>query len=602
MAEIHYDVLVVGASLGGVAAALRAGAMGASTCLIDESAWVGGQFTSQGVCKPDETKYVETVGSNALYRDFRHLCRAHYRNNYRLSAKGALLNPFDAGSAFDTPPPRFAAEPKVADAILKQMLSQAANVHYRPNTTVTSAELAGDAIAAIDANGPDGSAIRYTASVYLDATDLGELLPRVLRADEWVVGAEAAQPGEFEIPHYVPGAPATARPEWIQPITFCIALERMPSGDYTIQKPENYDALKALQGYDRSDGLATMFYESDPQYTMTKWNYRRYLCADNFADPSFPNDLSMINTAGNDYQGACIPGASAAADLAVIAAAKEAALGYLYWLQTECPRDGEPGSFGYPELRPNPDAWGTADGIAPTPYIRESRRILALKTIVRDEIRAPYSSGGVTEQDPPNSGPRAALFEDTCGIGAYSYMDCHALSGNGAPGFWIDSLPAQIALGALVPRRVTNFVAACKNVGTTHFTNGLYRLHPIEWAVGEAAGALAAFSVRNGVLARDVRGTTHLLRAYQRRLLEAGVPLYWWTDVQPGDALWPAVQMAGATKVMTGADAADLNFNASEMVSDEARSAIEASVGAALPGGALTRGQAAQYLFDMGLT
>ena len=94
--DAAYDVIVVGGSLGGVAAALRAGAMGVSVCLLEATNWVGGQFTAQGVTKPDENQYVDTVGSTASYREFRHLVREYYRGNYRLSAAAQqqpLLNP-----------------------------------------------------------------------------------------------------------------------------------------------------------------------------------------------------------------------------------------------------------------------------------------------------------------------------------------------------------------------------------------------------------------------------------------------------------------------------------------------------------------------------
>ena len=37
-----------------------------------------------------------------------------------------------------------------------------------------------------------------------------------------------------------------------------------------------------------------------------------------------------------------------------------------------------------------------------------------------------------------------------------------------------------------------NLLPAAKNIGTTHITNGCYRLHPVEWNIGEVAGALAA--------------------------------------------------------------------------------------------------------------
>ena len=44
MAKRQCDVLIVGASLGGVAAALRAGAIGAAVCLVEPSGggWPGG--------------------------------------------------------------------------------------------------------------------------------------------------------------------------------------------------------------------------------------------------------------------------------------------------------------------------------------------------------------------------------------------------------------------------------------------------------------------------------------------------------------------------------------------------------------------------------
>ena len=61
----------------------------------------------------------------------------------------------------------------------------------------------------------------------------------------------------------------------------------------------------------------------------------------------------------------------------------------------------------------------------------------------------------------------------------------------------------------------------------THLTNGCYRLHPVEWNIGEAAGYLAAFCLDQGVTPRQVRNTETLLRDYQARLVRAGVELDW---------------------------------------------------------------------------
>ena len=56
--------------------------------------------------------------------------------------------------------------------------------------------------------------------------------------------------------------------------------------------------------------------------------------------------------------------------------------------------------------------------------------------------------------------------------------------------------PFQIPMSALLPQVVTNFLPAGKNIGVTHLTNGAFRLHPIEWNVGEAAAVIASLSLK----------------------------------------------------------------------------------------------------------
>jgi hypothetical protein len=72
-----------------------------------------------------------------------------------------------------------------------------------------------------------------------------------------------------------------------------------------------------------------------------------------------------------------------------------------------------------------------------------------------------------------------------------------------------------------------NLIPACKNIGTTHVTNGCYRLHPVEWNIGEAAGALVAFAHAQRVRPHAVRDTPALLADYQQRLIAQGVELRW---------------------------------------------------------------------------
>ncbi|MEN9204168.1 MAG: FAD-dependent oxidoreductase, partial [Thermostichus sp. DG02_1_bins_55] len=49
------ELVVVGGSLGGVAAAGHAMRAGVQTCLIELTPWLGGQITSQGVSAIDES-------------------------------------------------------------------------------------------------------------------------------------------------------------------------------------------------------------------------------------------------------------------------------------------------------------------------------------------------------------------------------------------------------------------------------------------------------------------------------------------------------------------------------------------------------------------
>lgn len=171
---------------------------------------------------------------------------------------------------------------------------------------------------------------------------------------------------------------------------------------------------------------------------------------------------------------------------------------------------------------------GSADGLSQVPYVREGRRLRALYTLVEQDIAA--SS---------NPGPRAARYDDTVGIGYYP-IDLH---GCGVRAISIPTKPFQIPLGALVPVRTRNLLPAAKNIGTTHLTNGAYRLHPVEWAVGEAAAVLAVFSLLTGATPQHVHARPELIRRLQLMLLDQRIPLYWYDDVPLGHPAFAATQL-----------------------------------------------------------
>jgi FAD dependent oxidoreductase/NAD(P)-binding Rossmann-like domain len=184
----------------------------------------------------------------------------------------------------------------------------------------------------------------------------------------------------------------------------------------------------------------------------------------------------------------------------------------LYWLQTRAP--GPDGGAGYPGLRLRGDVvGGTPDGLAPAPYVRESRRIRAEFTVLEQHIAHPLRPDG------------PELFSDSVGVGCYR-IDLHPrVSGAGYLdlGCW----PFQIPLGAMIPVRVENLLPGGKNLGVTHVANGAFRLHPVEWNVGEAAGILAAFCLERKLLPRTVRHRPELIEPFQALLRREGVELSW---------------------------------------------------------------------------
>jgi hypothetical protein len=91
----------------------------------------------------------------------------------------------------------------------------------------------------------------------------------------------------------------------------------------------------------------------------------------------------------------------------------------------------------------------------------------------------------------------------------------------------VGSCPYQIPLGALLPVRSRNLLAGNKNIGTTHITNGAYRLHPTEWNIGEVAGLLAAHCVEHGLAPEQVHSDADHLATFLARCESEGIERAW---------------------------------------------------------------------------
>jgi hypothetical protein len=530
--ELRCDVAVIGGGLGGVAAALGALRNGLRVILTEETDWIGGQATSQAV-PPDEHAWIESFGCTRAYRDYRNAVRAYYQRHYPLTEQARAAQYFNPGNATVS---RIAHEPRVSLAVLEAMLAPYVSsgkltvlLRHAPGRADIGRDRV-DALTVRDLEAGGERAIR--AEYFLDATELGDLLP--LTRTEYVTGFESRkQTGE-------PHAPESPQPFNMQAFTVCFAMDYVADEDHTIERPAEYSFWHdyvpkltpawpgKLLAWDQPDPrtLKPRPLTFDPEAAtpvagqLNFMIYRRIVDKRNYLPGTFPTDVTLVNWPMNDYFLGPLFENDAADASKHLQRGKQLSLSLLYWLQTEAPRPD--GKAGWRGLRLRPDLVGTSDGLAKAPYIRESRRIQAEFTVLEQHVG---TEARARLLNVPPEQLTAEPFSDSVGVGSYR-IDLHMSTG-GDNYIDISSLPFQIPLGALIPKRMDNLLAACKNIGVTHVTNGCYRLHPVEWNIGEAAGCVAAHAIQTKTLPRQVRNDQKRFAAFQSSIQRQGIETSW---------------------------------------------------------------------------
>ncbi|MDR3703775.1 MAG: FAD-dependent oxidoreductase [Candidatus Sulfopaludibacter sp.] len=489
---VRCDLVVAGGGMGGVAAALAGARGGVRVCMTEVTEWLGGQMTSQGVSALDENRYIETTGATRTYQELRRRIRAAYQS---------APNP---GKCWVS---ALCFEPKVGVAAIQQMLApleKSGALRVMLRTAVVDAEVAkGRLVSLLVYCFTTRRFTRLEGAVIIDATELGDLLP--LAGAGFRTGADArADTGE-------PEAEDAADPDALQSFTYPFVLANGGGGTVPA-RPSTYNRDSSQYNfvvtYPDGRSLTYGMFEKLPGTPGSFWEYRRLVAA--------ATGLSMINWPGNDVCDAGYLSRDPLTAAHALQHGKQVSLGFAWWLHRQAP-----------QLMLRTDVIGTSDGLSQYPYIREARRMNALVTVREQDIAAPWQPGA-----------RGRAFDDTAGIGLYA-IDIHGCSPRKPlPA----SKPYQIPMGALISRDVANLLAGGKSIGTTHVTNGAYRLHPTEWAIGEAGGTLAAFAVRHHRTPAQVYRDHAALRGVQRELLRAGHPLTWFDDVTPEAADFFAIQ------------------------------------------------------------
>lgn len=529
MTELHPDLAVIGAGLGGISAAVTAAELGLRVVLTCEHHVLGGQLTTQAV-PPDEHGWIEEPTTSPSYTRLRRMTREYYRRNYPLRdgvREDPLLNPGRGRVS------RLCAEPRAFAAVFEELLAPyivSGRITVLRGYEPVAASVEGDTVSAVMVRRLATSEDTViTAPLYVDATELGDLLE--LAGVEHVVGTESvAETGELH-------APQRANPLDQQAITWCFAIENRAGEDHTIDRPSGYGHWSThvpefwpgpqlswtdVHPHTLEPRERALFGGDPDQYWQGDlWQYRRIVARTQYPDGFVPADITLVNWAQNDYWERPLLGVDDTERAAAFAGARDLSRSLLYWIQTEAPRPD--GGCGFPGMRLRGDVLGSDDELAVAPYIRESRRIRALLTLTEEHLGM--------EMRGEHAG--SEIFADSVGLGSYR-IDLHP-STAGRNYIDVAAFPFQIPLRALVPERVTNMLPANKNIGTTHITNGAYRLHPVEWSIGEAVGALSAFVKQTGSSPHAVAAGGTLRSDFLRLLAgRLGLALRWPEDIRTG--------------------------------------------------------------------
>ena len=524
---IRCEVLVAGAGAGGVAAALVLAERSHRVCLTEETDWIGGQLTSSGVPALDEHKFIEISGGTRSYYALREGIRNWYKRTQKLTPEAMARENFNPGACYVS---SLCYEPKAALAVLNQMLApHAARIQRLMRTRVFELTREGDRItSALAYRFDQREVVRLQFGFVLDATEMGDLLP--LAGVPYVVGSEAKNDTNE------PNAPDKTNPACVQSFTYTFALEKRPDAErHRGVEPPQYQFIRDHQPFSltmnypaefgwRGSFTYKAFGEDAPipnnMSPAPFFAWRRLIAGRNFGVPR--NDVALMNWPRQDYHDENLLDQTPRETARILQAAKRVAAAFLYWVQTDMPRDDGAGK-GYPNLMPRKDVMGSPDGFSKFPYIREGRRLKTRERVLQQDI---------VMDDPAQA--RARWFDDSVGIGFYM-VDIHPCGAN-ERGRMMMPKPFQVPMAALIPEGVVNLLAAGKNLGVTHLTNGAFRLHPIEWNIGESAGVMASLSLKGA--------SRPTARQVQRELVQRGVAPVWFDDLPVGHAAFAAIQWA----------------------------------------------------------
>jgi hypothetical protein len=558
MMRISADIVVCGGSLSACAAALQAARdyPKARILLTEITDWLGGQATSQGVSAIDNAWHSPAA---ALMRENPD---QYYAADYldfirRIKNTPKEAPGFGYGGDGVNWVSREGYDPRSAAWILDQMIAEHSNIQLLKMTVVKAVQAVDEPkgrritgltlIQRSPATGyapfddflsaelPDwydpkpshrfakqlievSPADPARGMVVIDATELGDVM--VLSGAVYTVGRELTTE-KYALTGEPPAMDESGSQAFVFP--FCETTSETVDAE---EEPQSWwpdFGVYFQQQFDSFFSLGNFSWER-------VWSYRRLYTTGpgNSFDTVYPGDVTMENwNPGNDYPYGTLfkTQAEAAAEIEdwrggvlgdqLSMAEKHAVAFHFYMKQRRTTtfdvvlaRDGMPQNM-----------MATKHGLSKFPYLRCTRRLVGLNNfrIQSREFTDTRAAGYVP-------GPSFRYY-DAVGIGNYA-SDVHPTrQSKGLSPKVEQPAPFYIPYRSLASDNVGNLLVAGKNIAATYLTNSAYRLHPIEWAAGSAAGAAAA------KMQREQLGNRDLLQLPRLRELQvqiaANSPIHW---------------------------------------------------------------------------
>lgn len=568
------EVVIIGGSLGGVAAAYHSMEAGVTTCLIELTPWLGGQISSQGVAAIDESLAMRAEQNfSSSWQTFKQtiaqqtVTLPEWTGNETVTVDD--VNACWVGNLCFVPQAGATATQKH----LETVFSKAPNSRWQTQTAFKGATFndSGEKIVAIHAvqriprsshYRPIGRFSQEIASWYAwSADDIFKKVPLRIEppADQQMIVIDATDTGELigwaNLPHRLGSEAKTTtgeingsekdNPACTQAFTypFVLGLYDDTGKSLTVleQLLQQYPPLYAVHEHEKIFEMEGFPFLVGRSF----FNYRRIVSNTQnnpFQDTPALGDMTMVNwNRGNDWtwmdppliftthqikesgqQQNWMGGISATA----LRHAEDHALLFARWLLNTQAQPGFPLSY----LSGTEAYMGTQSGLSMVPYIREGRRILG---------RPAYGDQAffMRESDLRLDQPGGRDFTSTTIAVSHYDIDIHGCRyRNGAPSWEAGSAPAKefvvrpvkIPLESLIPQEIDNLLIGGKSIAVSHIVNALTRIHMSEWGVGAAAGVTASWLVTQP----DKPTTADLIEQryiteIQAQMVKQGIRLTW---------------------------------------------------------------------------